>query len=224
MWIFIHYYMWISMCTSGGKLSKMPLSTTTIFQQQNNIWISHSQLSSFIQFICATFSLIKRLKRIKERVARIANKRAKKKYIIIIRHAIWKFICAPNDWVIMCGTFILSTENKSFLICYFIFFCFERIANAKWRDDPIFRKLYVFKRTILVIITKGLWKWLVSGVDLLVFSTLLVSFCVVYVMRPLLCLSFFSQSNHQTNSAGKKCTFFYRLFYKWIFIWLYISC
>lgn len=86
----------------------------------------------------------------------------------------------PNDWAIMCGTFILSTENKSFLICCF-FLCDvkyddssrRRARREEWRvvNDLIFAG-YVFKCATLVIIQKGLWKLLVSGFNFLALSLL----------------------------------------------------
>lgn len=59
-----------------------------------------------------------------------------------------KIHLCPNDWVIMCGTFILSTENKSLLIrCSFCPRCNVYGSALPMHtvegDDPIFDSMFL---------------------------------------------------------------------------------
>lgn len=92
--------------------------------------------SSFIQFICATLRINEwTWGRRWENETTTKNKTKKLLYDM-------KIHLRPNDWVIMCGTFILSTENKSFLM-----WCsFWTIASTANERRPNFQQLCFYMR------------------------------------------------------------------------------
>lgn len=119
----------VALCgTSNRKLSKLPLSTT--FSTQPTIYLNECMnitalLVHFMKFMCTSFPACewttKRWADEQIDEERTGDGGGK----MFILYAMWKFICASNDWVIICGTFILSTENKSFLICCFFWLQFS---------------------------------------------------------------------------------------------------
>lgn len=92
---------------------------------------------------------------------------------MFIRYAIWKFICASNDWVIICGTFILSTENKSFLICCFFSLQFSilcLVCACVEVDCLFFQNIsisIIFNSLLLECATKSIVHFFVKYIDYL---------------------------------------------------------
>ena len=87
-----------------------------------------AKASSFVEFICANFHINEKqwteqvgdTNREQETANGGREMKWKNKNYYTTCHM--KIHLRSNDWVIMCGTFILSTENKSFLICCFVLY------------------------------------------------------------------------------------------------------